>query len=55
MFFQLSGILYRLSCHPLAEIFDLKREDFSALEVEERRYTNVFQVMRQTKRENNPF
>ena len=39
----------------LPKIFDLKREDFSGLEAEERRNTTVFQVMRQTKRENTPF
>ena len=41
--------------HRLPKIFDLKREDFFVLEVEERRNTTVFQVMRQTKRENTPF
>jgi len=39
----------------LLKIFDLKREDFFVLEGEERRNTEVFQVMRQTKRKNIPF
>ncbi len=39
----------------LPKIFDLKREDFPVLEVEERSNTAVLQVMRQTKRRNTPF
>ena len=39
----------------LPKIFDLKREDFFVLEVEERSNTTVLRVMRQTKRRNIPF
>ena len=39
----------------LPKIFDLKREDFFVLEVEERSNTAVLRVMRQTKRGNIPF
>ena len=39
----------------LPKIFDLKREDFFVLEVEERSNTVVLRVMRQTKRGNIPF
>ena len=39
----------------LPKIFDLKREDFFVLEVEEHSNTVVLQVMRQTKRGNIPF